>query len=43
LRLPVQHYAMQQRNILNTCVTRAKKVLVLAGAYYAPVEQRVRS
>lgn len=27
----MQHYVMLQRNLLYTCVTRAKKVLVLVG------------
>jgi len=28
----MQHYMMLQRNLLYTCVTRAKKVLVLIGS-----------
>jgi exodeoxyribonuclease V alpha subunit len=28
----MQHYMMLQRNLLYTCVTRAKKVFVLVGA-----------
>ena len=29
--LTIQHYMMLQRNLLYTCVTRAKKVMVLVG------------
>jgi exodeoxyribonuclease V alpha subunit len=29
--LTMQHYMMLQRNLLYTCVTRAKKVFVLVG------------
>ncbi len=30
--LTMQHYAMLQRNLLYTCVTRAKKIMVLVGS-----------
>ncbi len=29
--LSVQHYVMLQRNLLYTCITRAKKIMVLIG------------